>query len=328
MKSKVYVYGLCNVFYDAYYILGLKELYGDFEFNTSKFPRFKQETFAVIIEESYSVKKIIIDSRDSNEIDLISLEWCDVYGKVNCKEISEDSWGQEKIIVIGPSFGIKIWNIFSTLFHVSFNFCRFKNNISNKREFIANYWRQYNRLRLVKYTPSSSSKNQVFFFSSIWKKEIETNKNRALFIESCKNNSNVIFEGGFAARTNGDNLGYDNLVWSRKIPLKVYLKKTKNSAIAFNTPAVLSCHGWKLAEFLALGKAIITTAHFNKLPVELLNYKHLIYANDSASITKAVDELISNDELRNKIESESRKYFEEFLIPKIVIKRIVNHIKI
>lgn len=324
MKSKVFVYGLCNVFYDAYYILGLKEVYGNFEFNMSKFPNFKQGTFAVIIEDTTVSKKIIVDSRDSNEIDSVWLQWCDVYGKINYNEAQQIE-DQYKIKAIGPSFGVKIWNSLTTFFYLVFNFLRFRKNISNKRDFVANYWRQYKRLRLNEYCSTISSNKEVFFISSIWKKETATNSNRALFIEVCKNNPNIVFEGGFAARTDGNNLGYDEFVYSKKIPLSCYLGKIKNSAFVFNTPAVLSCHGWKLAEFLALGKAIITTNHLNKLAADLIDYEHLIYANDKETIEKVVNELILNIELKRKLEIQSRKYFEEYLTPSRVIQKMIQN---
>lgn len=325
MKSKVYIYGLCNVFYDGYYILGLKEVYGNFEFNISKFPSFNQGTFAVIIEDNDTTKNIIIDSRDSNEIEINWLEWCDIYGKINYNKEKLFENNEDKIIAIGPSFGIKIWNLFSTLFYLFFNFFKFQKVISNKREFSANYWRQYKRFRLNVYTPSISSENEVFFISSIWKKEVRANKNRALFIENCKSNLNISFEGGFAARENGDNFGYDDLVFSKKIPFDVYIEKIKKSAIVFNTPAVLSCHGWKLAEFLALGKAIITTSHSNELPKNLLNYEHVIYANDREEIKLVIEELISDRNLKSKLEFNSREYFEKYLAPKVVIQKLIEN---
>lgn len=326
MRSKVCIYGLCDVFYDAYYILGLKEVFGNFEFNISKFPNFKQATFAVIIENDKGVKKIIIDSLDSSEINLDWLEWCDVYGKVNFNQDTIPAINQKKIIAIGPSFGIKIWSLLETSFYLISNYVRFKKAISHPREFAANYWRQYKRFRLKEYHSGVSSKNEVFFISSIWKQEKETNTNRALFIEACKNNPNVVFEGGFAARENGDNLGFDDLVYSNKIPLQVYMQKIKNSAIVFSTPAVLSCHGWKLAEFLALGKAIITTSHFNKLPADLQNYKEVIYVKNQEDITKAVDELTTDFNLKRKLESESRKYFDAYLAPKMVILQLTENL--
>jgi hypothetical protein len=327
MKAKIYIYGLCDVFYDGYYIQGLKEHYNNIEFNTSKFPKFRGDIFAFIIEHNNYSQKIIIDSKDMSHINLPELEWCDVYGKVNYNSNNLPSLNQEKIIVIGPSFGIQIWNLFQTLYHFTFNFIRFKNSIFNKKEFAANYWRQYKRLKLKKYTSTESSLNEVFFLNSIWKKEDETNNNRALFVKTCKSNHNINFEGGFVARSSGDNLGFDDLIYSKKIPLTTYIKKIKNSAFVFNTPAVLSCHGWKLAEFLALGKAIITTSHHNKLSADLLNEKHLLYADSQLEINNAIERLITDVSFKKKLELESRLYFDNYLAPKQVIKRLLEKSK-
>ena len=324
MRTKVYIYGLCNIFYDAYYIQGLNEIYKNFEFNLSKFPSFSQGTFAVIIEEENQSKKIIIDSRDSSRINITELEWCDVYGKINYNSTELPVNHSKKIVPIGPSFGIKIWNLRQTLYFLTFNFLRFKKNIGNKREFLANYWRQYKRLELKKYQYKKSSSNEIFFMNSIWKKENETNENRALFIETCKNNSNLIFEGGFAARTNGDNLGFDKLVYSKKIPLNIYIEKIKNSSFVFNTPAVLSCHGWKLGEFLALGKAIITTHHCNVLPADLEDKKHVLYIANKNELQNSIAKLTDDVGFKNSLESESRNYFDKWLAPKKVILRLVE----
>lgn len=327
MKTKIYIYGLCNVFYDGFYIQGLKEIYSNIEFNISKFPQFNQGCFAFIIENDQQVHRVIIDSIDGTRINENELEWCDIYGKVNYNTEYLPIHNQSKIIAIGPSFGIKFWNLFQTLYYAFFNFIRFRKIISNKREFVANYWRQYKRFRLKKYMPVQSSINDVFFINSIWKQEDTTNNNRALFIKACKNNTQVNFEGGFAARSNGDNLGFDDLVYSEKIPFETYLKRIKKSAFVFNTPAVLSCHGWKLAEFLALGKAIISTSHYNKLPTDLLNDRHVVYANTNDEINNSINKLISDVDFKRKLEIESRKYFDDYLAPAKVITRLIKRHK-
>lgn len=322
--SNIYIYGLCDLHYDGYYIEGIKKVYGNYSFNTSKFPKFRQGTFAFIIENDQYSKKIIIDSTDKTDIELDLLEWCDVYGKINYNQNNIPSLNAEKIKPIGPNFGIKIWNLLYTSYNMLFNFVRFRKVISNKREFFATYWRQYNRFYLKDYKPLKSSNNEVFFMNSIWKEEKETNTNRALFIRTCKEFKEIIFEGGFAARANGDNLGYDSLVYSQTIPLKNYLKKIKNSMVVFNTPAVLSCHGWKLGEFLALGKAIISTDHYNILPAELKNNEHLVYANDAEEIRQALQKIISDAEFKNRLELKSREYFDEYLAPHSVIEKLTS----
>jgi len=324
MKTKIYIYGLCDVFYDGYYIQGLREVYKNVEFNVSKFPKFNQGTFAFILNDNNQTTKVIIDSRDSNQINKAQLEWCDVYGKVNYNTDNLSSEDQKKIVAIGPSFGIKIWNLTKTFFYLVSNFVRFRKSIANKREFAANYWRQYKRLKLEEYNPIHSSVNEVFFISSIWKHEKETNRNRSLFIEACKSNTDLYFEGGFAPRKNGDNLGLDSLLYSKIVSLKVYMKKIKNSSVVFNTPAVLSCHGWKLGEFLALGKAIITTSHHNILPADLEANKHVIYVENEDEIKKSINRLIADIDFKTKLEFESRNYFNQYLSPTKVITRLIE----
>ena len=54
-----------------------------------------------------------------------------------------------------------------------------------------------------------------------------------------------------------------------------WMHKTKMSEVVFNTPAFWECHGWKLGEYLALGKAIISTPLSNDLPYPLEHGKNI-----------------------------------------------------
>jgi hypothetical protein len=324
MEKKVFVYGLCDVFYDSYYIQGLKETFGKIEFDTAEFPTFRQGTFAFKVCNFQEEKRFIIDSRDSGEIDVDALNWCTSYGKVNFNSQNLQVKTCRKIIAIGPSFGIKIWGLLQTFYFLTIHYFKFRGTISNKREFVANYWRQYRRLPLKSYSSEESSNNKVFFISSIWKQESLTNDYRATFIKKCKTNKKISFEGGFAARTDGNNFGFDRFVYSKRISLAKYLKNIKRSALVFNTPAVLSCHGWKLAEFLALGKAIISTPHINILPQELVEGTNILYAANKDEIADRIELLIANVNLKRNLETNSRLYFDEYLSPKRVINRLVE----
>lgn len=322
-NTKVYIYGLCNVYYDSFYIQGLNQIFSDIEFNVSKFPNFVQGTFAIILTENGHETKIIIDSRDTNEIDFMAFNWCDKYGKVNYNFTTLPLDSLHKVIAIGPSFGIKIWNMIETIYFALFNLIKFNPKITNKREFVANYWRQYKRLPLKSYFPNKSTNESVFFISSIWKKEKETNDFRAIFIQACLNNKNVDFEGGFAPRKDGNNCGFDSLLYSSKINLKQYLFNIKKSVFVFNTPAVLSCHGWKLAEFLALGKAIISTPHKNKMSELLEDNVHLVYVRNSDDIEKKIRMIVSDLDFKRKLEINSRDYFIRNLDPKVIINKLL-----
>lgn len=269
-------------------------------------------------------KKIIIDSNDGDYYDEKALKWCDIYGKVNYRKTSVPLVYGNKIKIIGPSFGIKIWDLPTTIILALYNFYRFKRVIADKREFFANYWRQYKRLPLSKYTKSKTVAKYIFFTGSIWKKEQKTNTLRAAFIEACANNHRIKFEGGFAPRNDGNNFGYDNLVVKKRYSLNAYLSKTKKSLLVFSTPAVLSCHGWKLGEYLALGKVIITTDHVNELPYELENNEHVIYINSPAELDDKINFVLTHDSMKNLLENNARQYFENYLAPKIVIQNLLR----
>ena len=320
----VYIYALCNVYYDSFYLKGVKDVFSTYKFNSDRFPKFRQGTFAVLITDNSLNLKLIIDSNDSDEYDKDALKWCDTYGKVNYRDCSQPKEYNNKIKPIGPSFGIKIWSFQKTFFLALYNFCRYRKYITDKREFVANYWRQCNRLPLEYYKNDSSLDKYIFSTESIWQRENQTNNTRARFITACKENSRIDFEGGFAPRDDGENLNFDNLVVSKRYSLKDYLLKLKKSAITFNTPAVLSCHGWKLGDYLALGKAIISTRHINRLPAELEDGLHIEYVDSLDEISEKINLILSNQKIKNGLEKNARIYFETYLTPKVVIENLLN----
>ena len=324
-QCSVYVYGLCDVFYDSYYLQGLHDFFTSYHFNIDKFPKIRQGVFAVIIEHDGRSIKIIIDSADTSEYYSDELAWCDIYGKINVNNKNIPRQFQHKIFPIGPSFGIKIWNIGEMFYHLTRNYIICRRVISNKREFIANYWRQYNRKPIKSYTPQTSKERYVFFTGAIWKREETTNEARAAFIEACRANPDITFEGGFAPRRDNNNLHYNHLLADSRYKFSEYLTKLRESAIAFNTPAVLSCHGWKLGEFLALGKAMITTPHLNELPSPLQEQVHVVYAKNLSAIAEKIDLLIKDHSLRLELEKNARAYFDNFLAPAKVIERLFLH---
>lgn len=324
---KVLIYAPVDVFYYSYYIEGFYKLYGKnkVEFSRKEFPAFPERTFAAIIESGNKKLKIIIDAYDNPRISPGLLEWCDIYAKVNFNSKNLPSIHQHKIIPIGPSFGIKIWNMPETIYFAFSNYIKSKGKIHFKRNFFANYWRQYKRLELKEYNKNLSIEdNYVYFISSLWEKEQNTNSNRADFILACKELEVVKFEGGFAPRSDGNSLDLGSHV-SERISLKEYLKRIKKSFVVFNTPAVENCLGWKLGEYLALGKAIISTQNYNMLPENLVHGYHLHYvSNAKGELKMAIEKLRLDPEYRVFLEKNSRKYYLDNLLPEVVVKKLIK----
>jgi len=101
-------------------------------------------------------------------------------------------------------------------------------------------------------------------------------------------------------------------------------EKTKKSILVFNTPSVHNCHGWRISENLALGKAIISTKFSNELPVSLEHGKNIHFISNNKDFKLDFDKIINSREYRLKLENEAKKYFIEYVSPEKVIKSIVS----
>jgi len=320
---KVYIYALVDVHYYAFYIHGLYKCFGkkNVNFNLDRFPDFGIKSCALIFQNKHESKKIVIDAYDSSDLRSHWMIWCDIYAKVN---LANNKNYPKKVLNIGPSFGIQIWNYPQTIYYALSNYALGKYNISNKREFFASYWRQLKRERYKHYNVrNSENTNYIYFISSIWKKEHRTNEARYQFIGACRKLEQINFEGGFAERSDNDNLGFQEFLAPR-ISLLEYLNRIKKSLLVFNTPAVQDCHGWKLAEFLALGKAIISTEGFNKLPGENEDIIHYIQHFDELPV--AIQQIQKNINYRKTLEINSRNYWDNYLSPTKVINILKNHL--
>lgn len=321
---KIYIDAACDIHYSSFYINGINEFYGKkrVTFTNKFFLDFKHNNhfLAYVIKNENVEKRIIIDFADTSEVHDKALQWSDVYAKINIDETKKNN--SKKIISIGPSFGIHIYSLFQTVRFSIRNYLKSYSRINNKRKFFSDYKAQYYRPKLKDYYPSQLKKDYVYFVASLWKKEKQTNNFRANFIKSCLS-KNIEFEGGFAPRTKNDISGYENLTMSKRDKMEDYVLKTKKSFFVFNTPAVLDCHGWKLAEFMCFGKAILSTEISRELPEQLKDEKHLIFTDGSLlDMDKKLTKLLNDKNLVKKLSKNSRTYFEEVLSPIKVIKKL------
>jgi glycosyltransferase involved in cell wall biosynthesis len=325
--KKIRVYPAFNAYYYSFYLQGLHSVFGkkNIVLSCDEFPRFHHHCLAFVVQGNKS-KKIYISAGDGPGFNEEGLEWCDIYAKVNIDFNLIPSIYSSKVKAIGPSFSMRIWGLSSTIWHSIHSFALGYPFIDNVREHYARYWRQY-RYRFPEraYVPGKSSDNYIFFASSIWKKEHECNKYRAAFIDMCRKLPGIRFEGGFAPRSRKDVSGFDELTMENRYPYEEYIRKMKISAVAFSTPAVTGCLGWKLGESLALGKAIISTPFDRQLPAPLEHGKHIHYVDGSPeSIKEAIKFIIQNRGYKGNLERSAREYYLTYLQPTSVVKRLLR----
>ncbi len=199
----------------------------------------------------------------------------------------------------------------------------------------------YLNIRREKYSLYLNSNDVVsdycFHLSTLWYDNLTdatTNRLRGIFIQACKNNCSK-FEGGFFyipqkkllreyPRYEKYKKEYKGLLFDKRISMRKYLDKTKSSAFVFNTPSVLGCHGWKLGEYLCMGKAIISTPLTKLMHGEFISGIHYLQVTNATEIDTAVKLLLKDQHLRINLEKSAKQYFDQYLSPTSVMKRIYN----
>lgn len=325
--KKVIIDPLVNIYYASFYIYGLVKLFG------KKAIIYDEKPFREISDRS-NLNFIIIDKNketkytinfdDSYKIKEDVYRWCDIYGNVNANFEKTENKFHEKLISLAPSFGIRFLNCYQTYFLAFNNLLKIESKL-NVRKFLGKYKRQL-RLRLpysFYETEENSQRDYIFHLSTLWYND-EWNKNddgvnlsRSNFINACKSINRIKFEGGLSvSQKECVNPVFSQVIYDGTISLNKYLEKTKQSALVFNAPAFWSCHGWKLGEYLALGKAIISTSLSNDLPAPLVHGENIHFVeNNIESIKDALSFILNDETYRIKLENGAREYWRKYGTP-------------
>lgn len=337
--------------YETYYIEGFRRLYGKnaIHYDIRPFEHLSianiyqyNKGMPLLLDEDKEKIKVFLDLDDGASIDESRYEWCDVYGKVNPEIGVQKNFS--KMIVLGPEFGIKIDNGIHSAFWGIKNYLksRGKTPISLPIMMRGYLYPQLRREKLSLYErPIAVKNNYVFHASTLWYSEstvAKTNRHRGDFLKACKK-LGLDIEGGLfyvdnplATKECPDYPKYKEIykdfIYNQRLSMKDYIKKTKESVVVFNTPSVSDCHGWKLGEFLCMGKAIISTPLSRDLPGGgLIHGENIHIVNSTDDIEDAISQIVHDTAYRMKLEQNARKYYEEFTSPEAQCKRLVDFAK-
>lgn len=346
---KILVDPRCKVNYASYYIHGIRSLFGlkllkfqcleGINICTDKECRIG---FALQVEAGSCVKRIYIDYGDWDEIYEPYYQWADVYAKINVRSQDAD---REKLLVIGPSFGIRLWAPITCLIKGLHNYriiqgCCGDSFKRSLKQYIMDYGYMFVRRKGFNYYHRFSQDEvpgYAFSFNTLWYGDLAhetTNKLRGDFMREGQRLMEH-FDGGFFYIDSPSVLeefpkyeeylsDYGDMIYKKRISMNEYDKRNRKSWFVFNTPSVAGCHGWKLAEFLCEGKAIISTRLNNLMPGDFTDGVHYIEANTPEEMADAIVRLRDDEQFVRQLKQNAFQYFEEYLTPEAVMKRILN----
>ncbi len=340
-----------KVNYASYYLYGIKSLFGtcrikyrclsDISIETDRQSRIG---FAMMVLTADDTKRIYLDYGDWDEINEAYYQWADVYAKINVR--NKDA-NREKLLVIGPSFGVKLWSPLTCLIQGLKNYTHIQKVCGDSfkrslKQYLMDYAYMFVRRKRYNYYHRFTQEEQpgyVFSFNTLWYGNMAdqtTNKLRGLFMRECQHLM-ASFEGGFFyidkqsvliefPKYEGYLSEYGDIIYKKRISMKEYDRCSRKSWFVFNTPSVAGCHGWKLAEFLCEGKAIITTTITNLMPGDFVKGTHYLEANNREEMSSAIVRLRDDEKLVQTMKQNAFRYFNEFLTPEAVIKRVFHRL--
>jgi glycosyltransferase involved in cell wall biosynthesis len=333
MDKKILICPLFDPWYYEFYIKGLHDFYKGYTIEFSFEDRFLQfnqfvngpyrkEFFYYEVWNNGNVQKVCIAANDKCDVNETVYEWVDVYAKVNIDEPTLQA--HSKALPIGPNFGINYFSLPAYL-NLSWKLYR-KAGIKNP------YFRVFTHQSLKRcpfdvYANRKPAKdNFVFYLNYPWKKHTTvTNLRKEIItmLQQLDRDKVISFEGGFSRRRLGPFEGLENYSAKKRYNHKAYLEQLKQSAIAINTPAVHDCLGWKLGEYLALGKAIISTPINRVLPGNFAAGTHYMEIKDvNTELKDAIAWLVGHKEQRMELEQNALAYFERYCSPAKTIAAI------
>jgi hypothetical protein len=217
------------------------------------------------------------------------------------------------------NYGVPLRQFFEQLYNLST-----LEDKSDKRKYLGKY-KQMITLRLPYryYHRQKASANYAFHLSTLWyndkwnNNDDKVNQARANFIRACKSIEILKFEGGLVPQKGRSSQEkFEDCIYDNQVSMKTWLNKTKKSSIVFNTPAFWDCNGWKLGEYLALGKAIVSTPLRNDLPEPLSHGGNVHFVDNSTdSIRESILFILNNDNYRTKLENGAYHYWQKYGTP-------------
>lgn len=332
--TKVFIDPACNINYCSFYIKGLWDVFGkkNVVFTSKGFDSLYYTTDSHNLAFIIDGRKYVIDCADSNSLFYdCFLDWADVYGKVNYNPDNIPVKYRDKIKPVGVNFGIGCFgsNKWTALFWCIRNYTKCHSRLKYSfGSFLCPYLWLYKRAG-IRWIPEKSTvgSKTIFMVSRYWRGQPWVNEARISFIRACRRLEKerlITFIGGMVPDYAQNDCPLD-VVLEHEIPLNEYMKGLKNSLLVFNTPAYHHCHGWKLPEYLATGKIILSTRFVNELPVPMEHVKNIYFTDaDEESIYQSIKAIVMDENLQRNLETGSREYWKLHAQPSACINHFIN----
>ncbi len=280
--------------------------------------------------------RIIYDVRDDYNIPDEYLDFdFDFYFKRSC---SEDYFKglkiSDKIFPLGFNYLVTSDNNFGLKFK---NIVRFSGMLKYllKHTFVSKWTKDFKwsvcNFNNIERIPLLLSEPRILFLTRTWdpaeitnlKKKEERgfiNESRARCIELCRKEFGKMFLGGFA-NSKFSLKHYKEYCINRShlVAKESYFKILDESSICVSTMGLHKSIGWKMGEYIAKSKAIVSEEFISELPGDFKKNQNYLEFKQPIELIENIQSLIENQSLRKSMMINNWIYYQQYLRPDILV---------
>jgi hypothetical protein len=197
--------------------------------------------------------------------------------------------------------------------------------------------RRSSDFRFFEGEPIDSENPEIIFFTRAWSPDRdglpselvaerkEMNERRAECIRRLRRNFGEIFRGGFEAEEYALANFPDCVVKEKEVTLKRnYVQNMKRASICISTTGLQGSTPWKLGEYVAGAKAIVSEPVRHVLPGDFARGENYLEFNSPDECVDAVRRLVDEKSMRLAMTKRNRDYYSQYLRPDKLVLNILE----
>ncbi len=184
---------------------------------------------------------------------------------------------------------------------------------------------------------SLNNPHKILFFARLWKPEDnldnrgfeeckQINMMRISIIRKLKEKYPQSFIGGLEDTSYTRETAPDLIVNKKFTKKKNYLKTMKNSDICIASMGLHKSIGWKNAEYVAAGRAIVCEQLYYDVPGDFSDGKNYLSFKNADECIEKVSILYENPKEILKMQNENKKYYNDYLKPDSIIMNAIKKV--
>lgn len=151
------------------------------------------------------------------------------------------------------------------------------------------------------------------------KERIEMNKNRISYIKLCKDRFGKLFTGGLVDNDTSRKYAPELIVSKHVTEKRNFLQAIKDHVICITTTGLHNSVSWKIGEYVAASRAIITEPLHYSLPGDFSKDKNYLVFDDDESLVKKVELLLNDKNLLHQMMLNNLFYYNNYVKPEMIV---------